>query len=118
MKKLLIILCLFTLVCGCGKVDNKNEKDVHEMVQEVIKGGNYEIVDVRTKEEFDEGHVVGAKNIPYDEIDENVSLDKTKTILVYCRSGRRSGIAKDTLTNLGYTVIDLGSFESLDLDKE
>ena len=46
----------------------------------------------------------GAINIPYDEIDENVELSKEKTILVYCRSGKRSSIAYEQLTSLGYEV--------------
>ena len=75
-------------------------------------------MDVRTSEEYKEGHVKGAINIPYDEINENVELDKEKTILVYCKSGRRSKVAYDQLTSLGYEVYDLGAYDNITLDKE
>ena len=57
-------------------------------------------IDVRSASEFDTGHVSDALNIPYNEIAEEIKLldlDKDAVIYVYCRSGRRSGIAKETL---------------------
>jgi len=56
--------------------------------------------------------------MPYDQIDNSVSFDKNKTILVYCKSGRRSSIAKESLEKLGYTVYDLGAYENIELPKE
>jgi len=70
------------------------------------------VIDVRTPEEFSAGHINGAINIPYDRIEANRSLlDKIKkddNVLVYCRSGRRSEIAKQTLNNLGYKNVQNG----------
>lgn len=72
-------------------------------------------IDVRTAQEFDDGHVTQAVNIPYDEIAgriETVTADKDALIYVYCRSGRRSGIAKTALDGLGYTqVVNIGALE-------
>ena len=72
-------------------------------------------IDVRTADEFNKGHVSVAVNIPYDEISEGISAlttDKDASIYVYCRSGRRSGIAKETLENMGYTQVDnVGGFD-------
>ena len=82
-------------------------------IQEIKNANNYILVDVRTKEEYDEGHLKDALNIPYDIIDENVELDKSKTILVYCKSGKRASTAETTLKNLGYTVYNLGGFEQI-----
>ena len=68
----------------------------------------YVILDTRTQEEFDEGHIPGAILIPYDEILEKaeaVLTDKNQLILVYCRSGRRSKLAAEDLVKLGYTNI-------------
>lgn len=74
-------------------------------------------IDVRTPEEFSTGHVTGAVNIPYEIIGSEVSSitrDVDSDIRVYCRSGRRSGVAKDTLNGLGYAnVINEGGFEEL-----
>ena len=70
------------------------------------------ILDVRTREEFDEGHVPGAVLLPYNEIREkaeSVIANKDQAIIVYCRTGRRSEIASVTLIDMGYTkVYDLG----------
>jgi phage shock protein E len=63
-------------------------------------------IDVRTAEEYNSGHVPVAVNIPYTEIAEGISsltMDKNAAIYVYCRSGRRSGIAQETLQGLGFT---------------
>lgn len=110
MKKLLLVLLVFML-CGCG------EKDTQKDVYQIMKENEHIIIDVRTKEEYDESHVVGAINIPYDEIN-NSNLDKNKVIFVYCKSGGRSKIAYNNLTNLGYEVYDLGAFSNVDLEKE
>lgn len=113
-KAIVLILCL-TAMCGCT---NEHKETKSEMLERIIAENNYIILDVRTKEEYEEGHVVGALNIPYDELDEKVELDKDKTVMVYCRSGKRSSIAYKTLKDLGFDVIDLGAFETIDLEKE
>lgn len=93
------------------------DKKVSEL-DTIISENNYIVLDVRTKEEYASGHVVDSLNIPVDEIDSNINIDKSKTILVYCRSGVRSKKAKDTLVDLGYKVYDMGAFSSVPLDKE
>ena len=68
----------------------------------------YIILDARTQEEYDAGHIPGAIVISYDEIlekAESVLTDKNQLILVYCRSGRRSKLAAEDLQKLGYTNI-------------
>ena len=107
MKKVLIILLSILIVGGCS---NK----VKDELQTIIDENNYIIVDVRTQEEYDEGHIKDSLNIPYDTINENTELDKSKTILVYCKSGKRSSIAKSNLETLGYKVYNLGAYESID----
>jgi phage shock protein E len=73
------------------------------------------IIDARTTQEWDNGHIKGATLIPYDQIEKgigNVTKDKSRKIYVYCRSGRRSGIAKETLDKMGYKdVVNLGPME-------
>lgn len=70
------------------------------------------IVDVRTQEEYDEGHIEDAVLIPVDTIAkdaEKVLTDESAVILVYCRSGNRSKTASEALINLGYrNVYDFG----------
>ena len=71
-------------------------------------GDEHIILDVREQDEFDAGHIPGAILLPYTEIEskaEKMLPDKDKQILVYCRSGRRSKIAAESLAKLGYTNI-------------
>ena len=68
----------------------------------------YIILDARTQEEYDQGHIPGAIVISHEEIAEkaeDVLTDKEQLILVYCRSGRRSKIAAEALVELGYTNV-------------
>ena len=80
--------------------------DEAKKIMDTEKG--YIILDVRTEEEFAEGHIEGAILIPdYEVADkaESILNDKDQLILVYCRSGRRSKIASEELVNLEYTNV-------------
>jgi phage shock protein E len=73
------------------------------------------LVDVRTPEEFAEGHARGAVNIPFDQMGARAAeLGAPDTrVVVYCRSGRRSGIAAEKLRELGYrSVWDFQRFDA------
>jgi phage shock protein E len=77
--------------------------------------GDAHWIDVRTAEEYAAGHVSRAVNIPYEEITARigeVTDDKDALIYLYCRSGRRSGIARDALEQAGFSnVINLGGLD-------
>lgn len=69
---------------------------------------NFEIIDVRTREEFELKHCEGAKNIDYydkDFEDKIQKLDRTKKYLRYCHSGARSGQALELMRKLGFTFV-------------
>lgn len=88
------------------KITADEAKEIIDSDEDVI------ILDVRTEEEFNEGHIPAAINIEdsilKDETDSKLS-DKDATILVYCRSGRRSEASAKELIDLGYTnIIDIG----------
>lgn len=72
-------------------------------------------IDVRTAAEYADGHVDQAVNIPYEEITERiaeVTVDRDALVYVYCRSGRRSGIAKAALEQAGFeNVVNLGGLD-------
>ena len=117
MKKIFTLLCIgiivcFTLSCG-GKNDMKNENTYEQITQEEAKKimdeqEGYVIVDARTQEEFETGHIPNAICIPNETISENVVEqlpNKDQLILIYCRSGNRSKKAADKLVQLGYTNI-------------
>jgi rhodanese-related sulfurtransferase len=75
-----------------------------------------QIIDVRTKGEFQSGHIRGAVNIPLNELQKNLSkLKKEKPVITCCASGMRSGSAKNLLRSNGFTeVYNGGSWISLD----
>ncbi|MCG8479379.1 MAG: rhodanese-like domain-containing protein [Spirochaetales bacterium] len=71
---------------------------------------DFVLIDVRTIEEYEEGHIPTAQNIDHREIARAmVEGDRSKPVILYCRTGRRSGIAARDLERLGYqTIIDFG----------
>lgn len=73
------------------------------------------LVDVRTAAEFAGGHIQGARNVPVQEIERKLrELPKDKPVILYCRSGSRSGMALQILQAAGYTnVYNAGSLDSL-----
>ena len=64
------------------------------------------ILDVRTQEEWDEGHIPGATLIPLDELGMRLSeLPQDEEIIIICRSGNRSAVGRDTLLNAGFESV-------------
>ena len=120
MKKLLIItLCVF-LLSGCGETKNTDSSDgsvnYMEAKEKIINDGAI-LLDVRTKEEYNEKHIDGASLLPLDIIDidsiSQIVSEKDTPIIVYCRSGNRSKQAREKLIALGYSkVYDLGAMSN------
>jgi phage shock protein E len=73
------------------------------------------LIDVRSSNEFESGHLLQAQNFPLDRIEmlaPGAVRDKNKVLLLHCSTGVRSGLAKKKLEALGYTnVFNLGSYE-------
>ena len=114
MKKLIPIFLAVMMLTSCGQDINNDQGAVYvnitaeEAKQIMDSEEGYIILDVRTQEEYDQGHIPGAIVISHEEIEEKaeqVLTDKDQLILVYCRSGRRSKIAAEALVELGYTNI-------------
>ena len=115
MKKLVFLLLAVMMLTACGQDKENNQGAVvyvnitaEEAKQIMDTEEGYIILDVRTQEEYDQGHIPGAIVISHEEIAEKaeeVLTDKDQLILVYCRSGRRSKLAAEALAELGYTNI-------------
>ena len=121
---LTFVLCL--VIIGCGRkseadnnvIDNKDEGNSYKSIsmseaEDMMKNEkDYIILDVRTAEEYKEGHIPNAINVANETIgeDEIAELpDKDQLIMVYCRSGRRSKLAASKLVKLGYTnIVEIG----------
>ena len=128
LRNLIVLVFLVSLVIGtvltsgCGSneasvtvletqaqiIENVTVKGALNLIQTNKDNPNFVILDVRTPEEFVGEHVKDATNLDYysetfkDDLD---SLDKDKTYLIYCRSGRRSAGALDTMKGLDYTEV-------------
>ena len=114
MKKIFLLLIYITIFAGCDKqiYEQITADEAHEMIskKDVI------ILDVREDNEFNQGHLENAINIPFDELEDRfmkeVTSDKDQIIILYCRSGHRAMIGAETLASLGFT--NLYTFGSID----
>ena len=112
-KRFLIMLLTFALPFGCVGCSNGGSATYEQISGAEAKAlmdseSGYIIIDARTQEEYDQGHIPGAILIPEYEIADRAEKelpDKDQLILVYCRSGRRSKIASEELVKLGYTNV-------------
>lgn len=109
----LVLPVALVLVSGCAGgtetatqvIGDITTQEASAMIQENAGNPGFVILDVRTPEEYADGHIEKALNLDYysetfrDELDE---LDKGKTYLVYCRSGKRSRAAADIMEELGF----------------
>lgn len=125
---LIISLCFVLILFACGTTQEDETKSTNEDLgtqttqqnntfsiisaeaafEMMNENEDYVILDVRTKAEYDSGHIEGALLLPNEEIgtDEiEILPDKDKLILVYCRSGNRSKQASQKLVDLGYTNV-------------
>ena len=92
-----------------------SRKDINEGVVQYRKEDRAVLLDVRTEEEYSEGHIEGSLNLPIGEIDRAATLipDKSVPIYVYCSSGKRSERAAAYLKGNGYTKVnDIGGILS------
>ncbi|MGL1932536.1 MAG: rhodanese-like domain-containing protein [Desulfotalea sp.] len=105
----IVFMCLLFTGFGCTSSANSKQKS--------MQMGDGLVIDVRTKGEYDDGHLPRSINIPYDIIKKEIgsyAKDKEQKIYVYCRSGRRSGIAQNLLRIDGYkNVVNAGAYKKL-----
>ncbi len=121
MKKIITIAIVVIALCGCGSKQSTESLEAKKITceekEEVLKDKHAMLIDVRTKEEFDEKHLANAINIPFDKIVDTLStygtIDSNIPLIVYCKSGGRSGQAAASLIEAGYKkVYDLGAMSN------
>ena len=112
LKKLLFAVLSAMLLTSCAADTSSSngyrQVSASEAAELMRSEKNYVILDVRRADEYADGHIVGAINIPNETIgDAEIAElpDKNQMILVYCRSGNRSKQASDKLAKLGYTNV-------------
>ena len=102
-----------------GIFDFLKAPDINQGLCRYAEAAGALLLDVRTQEEFDEGHIPGAVCLPNEDIlpDLPLPFENDAEILVYCRSGRRSAEAAEKLTDMGYTnVADFGGLQDWPYD--
>jgi len=108
MNKIITVLILvlsLSLFSGCSKVSDEDLRAAHKAADQGAM-----IIDVRSKKEYDNGHIDNAVNIPLDYLDKMYGrIPKDKEIIVYCRSGSRSMVAAHLLRGQGWTVHDIAT---------
>ena len=117
-RRLLPFILSLMLLSSCGTPGSSSsgyrQISMDEAVKMMREEKNYIILDVRRPDEYAQGHIPGAINVPNEEIGtEQIKElpDKSQLILVYCRSGRRSKEASEKLVKLGYTnIVEFGGF--------
>ena len=117
-KRFIIFFAALCLLSGCGGEGSTQEETVVDTFQQISQeeaktimstNQNAVVLDVRTQEEYDSGHIKGAVLLPVDAITEESAQEvipaKDTQVLVYCRSGNRSVTASKALAQLGYTEV-------------
>lgn len=122
MKIIPVFMGVAVLVFACSQVTDQHvktdgkviivkilePKEAYDMIEKNKNNPSFTVLDVRTPDEYKEGHIEGAVNINYNEPSFNTELarlDKKKTYLVYCRTGRRSKDAVQIMVGQGFENI-------------
>lgn len=103
-----LVMALFFVSCKDKSVAEEVKVISVEEVREAMGNGEFQLIDVRTIEEFGEGHLKNAKNICVtdDDFKEKVAkLNRNEPVYLYCRSGKRSARAGEILREMGFTEI-------------
>ncbi len=100
---LTLVLSLFTLAAFASETPQISQQD---LLAALDRGANNVVLlDVRSEDEYNDGHIAGAINVSHNKVAENLSQltqYKKSTVVVYCRSGRRAGIAENILSENGF----------------
>lgn len=112
MKIKYLLTCLaLVIMISCQAQSEFKSVGIDEFKTEISKSG-VQLVDVRTAQEYSEGHIPGAMNIDVNapDFEEKIkALDKKENVAIYCRSGRRSKMAANKMTAAGFKVIELNT---------
>lgn len=129
MKKIIYIISIFVLcigLCGCSLFNTKETKkkekeiivenisgeDVEKIVDNYADYPDIDIIDIRSVELYEEKHIMGSMNVPYDEL-ESISVSKDRELIVYGKSNDDSKKACQELIKMGYKKVkNMGSFDN------
>jgi len=110
MKYILSLVVSLCLIIGTANADDRIETSQAQLksLQAAPHKSAFLLLDVRSAEEFASGHIPGAINMSHSIVADNLSKlsqYKNELVIVYCRSGRRAGVAENILKNAGFTNV-------------
>ena len=115
MRTIISLLVSAITLVACG--NTKPDQEAQQRALALVADGGALLVDVRSAEEVAGGRLDGAIHIPHPEIVAGLTkrgISKDSTVVLYCRSGNRSGIAAKALTEAGFSqVINAGAYQDL-----
>lgn len=98
-----LVFSLFSTVVFAGETPQISQQDLLTALK--APKHNIVVLDARSAQEYENGHIADAINVSHNTITDNLnflSQYKNKTVVVYCRSGRRAGVAENTLAENGF----------------
>jgi len=101
----LLSFLLVLLLTACDT--SAERKEITAKAWQMMDNGAL-VIDVRTPEEYAKGHIEGAPNIPHEKIADliqEIGPDKSREVVLYCRSGHRAGVAQEALAKAGYSNV-------------
>ena len=107
MKNITILFSIISFLLTISANGQTNSMEIDEFIKK-IASERYMLIDVRTVEEFEEGYIQGAVNIDYYSTDFANQIEKianTTPVLLYCRSGNRSGKCMEMMYGMGFTEV-------------
>ncbi|PIC97494.1 sulfurtransferase [Sporosarcina sp. P26b] len=113
MKKILWLIVTVLVLAACGTTNEGKKEEVYQTVDlkdiETLQKKGDIVLDVREIDEFEDGHMIGAINMPLSQIQngDRTGLAKDQKYVVVCRSGSRSKTASEILFDEGYDVINV-----------
>jgi rhodanese-related sulfurtransferase len=106
--KVFSILALWTMACGPGSAQSSQRLTAADFEKKITTVADKTVLDVRTPDEYQEGHLAGAIMIDINKSDfkaKLAKLDKNKPVFVYCAGGGRSGSATEVMEELGFKQV-------------
>lgn len=103
-----LALAAGTLSCAAEDAPSGRSIEPSELASRISSGSAPVILDVRTPEEFDAGHIPGALNVPHDELEDRLAglaLSPREEIVVHCQRGGRAAAAESILREAGYSNV-------------
>jgi phage shock protein E len=110
MNRQLFQVVLFSFICVLSACSTPmNNISQQTLIDKMNSDNKLILLDVRSADEFSQGHIEGAVNIPHSELAERIKelgVNKQINIVTYCRSGRRANVAEDYLIKNGFNNIE------------